>query len=189
MKEFRSHLCFISCLCILAATATGCGDLRQRAQSPTETITNADVTQNQPVVRSASFAMRNADSRSQLAGGIYAVEGNAWRWTAGDFGLVLAPPPGASSRGARLAFAFSIADVIIRRTGPITLSAYVNGAQVGAQTYSTAGAESFSVMVPAALLSESPVAVDFHLDKRIPSGVLEGRELGVIAESVGLQTQ
>lgn len=180
--------CLISCLCILAGAGTGCGDIARRSQSQPETISNADVAQYQPVVHSASFAMRNVDTAGQLAGGIYAVEGNAWRWTAGDFGIVLAAPRGTSSKDAHLAFAFSIPDVIIRRTGPITLSACVNGSQVGAATYSTAGSEKFSAIVPAALLRESPVAVDFHLDKRIPSGVLEGRELGVVAESVGLET-
>ena len=132
--------------------------------------------------------MRDVDRARQLAGGIYGVENNAWRWTAGDFGLVLATPPGASSQGAHLVFAFNIPEVIIRRTGPVTLSAYVNGVEVGATTYSTAGSQNFSVVVPAALLSESPAGVDFHLDKRVPQGVLEGRELGVVALSVSLET-
>ena len=185
----RSHRCLISCLCILAATGTGCSDVARRAQSEPETITNADVAQNQPVVHSASFAMQDVDRAGQLAGGIYGVEGNAWRWTAGDFAVVLATPRGASSHGAHLVLAFNVPDVIIRRTGPLTLSAYVNGAEVGARTYSTAGSQNFSAVVPAALLKESPAGVDFHLDKRVPRGVLEVRELGIVAVSVGLDSQ
>ncbi len=183
-----SHRCFISCLCLLVGAGTGCADLAWRAKSQPKIITDADVVQSQSVVHSASFAMRDVDREGQLVGGIYAVENNAWRWTAGDFGLVLATPPGASSNGAHLVLAFNIPDVIIRRTGPVTLSAYVNGAEVGARTYIAAGSQNFSAIVPAGLLSESPAGVDFHLNKRVARGVLEGRELGVVAVSVSLET-
>lgn len=185
----RSHRCFIWCLCLLTGSGTGCTDLSRRAKPQPEIITNGDVAQSQPAVHTASFAMRNVDRARQLAGGVYSVEGNTWRWTAGDFSVVLATPDRASSHGAHLVLAFNIPDLIIHRTGPLTLSAYVNGAEVGARTYSTAGSQSFSAIVPAGLLSESPVGVDFHLDKPIPRGVLEARGLGVVAESVGLESQ
>lgn len=185
----RVFRCCMSCLCVLAGVGTGCANLTRQSKPQSAIITNGDVAQTQPLVHSASFAMRNVDGARQLAGGIYAVENNAWRWTAGDFGVVLATPRGASARGAHLIFAFNIPDVIIRRIGPVTLSAYVNGAEVGARTYSTAGAQSFSAIVEPALLKSSPVGVDFHLNKRIPRGVLEGRELGVVADDVFLETE
>lgn len=176
-------------MCILAGAGTGCANLTRRGSPQAETISDSDVAQIQPAGRSTTFSMRDVDAANQLAGGIYGLENNAWRWTAGDFGFVLATPRGASAHGAHLMFAFNIPDVIFRRTGPITLSAYVNGAEVGAKTYAAAGSQNFSAIVPPELLSQTPVGVDFHLDKSIARGVLEGRELGVIADRVGLEIE
>jgi hypothetical protein len=178
-----SHSLSIACLCLLLGAETGCADRRRRT-----TISNEDPAQIQPVVHSHSFTMRDIDATRQLAAGIYAVENNKWRWTAGDFSMVLATPRMAAVHGANLAFAFDIPDSILRRTGPVTLAAYLNQTKVGMATYKTAGAQRFSAMIPPELLGQSPVAIDFHLDRYVPKGAVESRELGFIAESISLET-
>jgi hypothetical protein len=177
----------IACLGLLLGAGTGCTGTRRRA-APPEMISNEDAAQIQPVVHSHSFTMRNIDATRQLTAGIYAVENNKWRWTAGDFSIVLATPRMAAAHGANLAFAFDIPDAILRRTGPITLAAYLNGTEVGMATYPTAGAQRFSAMIPPELLRESPVAINFRLNRCVPKGVLDSRELGFVAESISLET-
>jgi hypothetical protein len=133
---------------LLLGAGTGCADRTRHRNPQSETISNGDVAQIQPVVRSHSVTMRNVDAARQLAAGIYSVENNKWRWTAGDFSIVLATPGRASTHGADLLFAFYIPDAIMRRTGPVTLTAYLNEAEVGMMTYRTAGAQRFSAMIP-----------------------------------------
>jgi len=174
---------------LLLGAATGCADHMRRPNPQPEIISNEDVAQIQPAVHSHSFTMRNVDATRQLAAGIHDVENNAWRWTAGEFSIVLATPRGASTRGADLVFGFHIPDAILRRTGPVTLTAYLNAAEVGARTYTAAGAQRFSAMIPPELLRQSPLAIDFHLDRYIPRGVLESRELGVVAYTVSLESE
>jgi hypothetical protein len=133
--------------------------------------------------------MRNVDATKQLVAGIYSVENRGWRWTARDFSLVLAAPRWASTRGANLIFAFYIPDAIMGRTGPVTLTAYLNDAEVGSRTYRTAGTQRFSAMIRPELLRQSPLAIGFHLDRYVPRGVLETRELGVVANTVSLESE
>lgn len=150
-------------------------------------ISNEDVAQKQPVVRSQSFPMNNLDASKQLVTGFYAVENNQWRWTAGDFSIVLATPRTAATRGANLVFKFAIPDAILRRTGPLTLAAYLNQTEVGNASYKTEGAQRFSARIAPELLTQSPVVIEFQLDHYVPKGVFDFRELGVIAESISLE--
>ena len=179
----------ISWLAIVLIAATGCADRVRPPAKQAEMISNSDVAQIQPAVQAQSFNMREIDTSGQLAGGVYGIENKQWRWTAGDFSVVLATPRGASTRGATLVFTFYLPDVILSRTGPISLTASVNETEVGMKTYGTGGPQRFSAIVPAELLKESPVAVDFHLDGYVPAGILETRELGVIADAVGLESK
>ncbi len=179
----------ISFLILLVVSACGCAGRVRNENTTPGAISNNDVLQTQPVVRQQSFTMRNIDAAKQLAGGIYGIENKQYRWTAGAFSVVLATPSRASTRGANLEFKFYLPDVILSRTGPITLTAYLDGAEVGMARYGTAGPQRFSATIPPALLTESPVAVDFHLDPFVPAGTLEARELGVIADTISLENQ
>jgi hypothetical protein len=181
-----SHLRSISFLGLLLSAGTGCSATRRRTAQP-EMISNEDATQIQPVVRTPSFTMHDMDVTGQLVSGFYQVESNKWRWTAGDFSIVLATPPRAATHGANLVFAFYIPDAILRRTGPLTLFVYIDQTEAGRTTYKTAGAQRFSAIIPPQLLRQSPVAIDFHLDRSVPKGVLDSRELGFIAESISLE--
>jgi len=186
LRFVGSHRRSIACLGLLSGAATGCEDVRHRtAQS--EIVSNDDVAQIQPVVHSHSFTMNNIDATRQLAAGIYGVENNRWRWTAGDFSIVLATPRTAPVRGADLVLTFYIPEAIVSRIGPVTLTADLNQMKVGMTTYKTAGAQHFSALIPQDLLTQSPAAIDFHLDRCVRAGVLESRELGFIIESISLE--
>jgi hypothetical protein len=180
-----SHRRSIACLGLLLGAGTGCTHIRRTTQS--EMISNEDVSQIQPVVHSHSFTMQNIDVEKQLAAGMYAVENNKWRWTAGNFSIVLATPPRASTHAGDLVFAFYIPETIVRRTGPVTLTAYLDGTEVGKTTYKTAGVQRFYATIPPELLRLSPVAIDFHLDRYVLKGALDSREHGLVAESISLE--
>ena len=140
----------------------------------------------QPRIASV-FRMTDAVAQEQLLHGFYGVEGNAWRWTAGKFTVALRPPLASAQRGATLTLAFSIPDVVIRKLHDLTLTASVGGAKLKSETYTKAGSYSFSTDVPPELLAQDKLIVDFALDKSLPPGPSDRRELGVIAVSAGLE--
>ncbi len=123
---------------------------------------------------------------AQLTRGFYAVEANQWRWTAKNFSVALHPPKGSAENGAVLQLNLSIPDVIFNRLGPITVTARVNGTDLGPQTFSQAGEAVLKRDVPAAALKSDVVAVDFSLDKGLPPTEQDARELGIIVTSAGL---
>src|SRR5947209_9176076 len=55
-------------------------------------------------VTGLATVLNTADPRvaPQLIRGFHTVEGNAWRWTAGEFAVMLKPPAGADQKGATL---------------------------------------------------------------------------------------
>jgi len=132
-----------------------------------------------------------ADPRAavQLARGFYGVEANAWRWTMSKFSVVLRPPTGAAQKGATLRFKFNIPQVVMAQVKSTTLSASVNGLVLPPETYSKAGDAVYSRDVPVAPLSGDAVTVDFALSKCLPPGSQDDRELGVIAQMVGLEVK
>jgi len=132
-----------------------------------------------------------ADPRAepQLVKGFHNIEQNAWRWTAGSFAARLRPPAGASDRGAMLVFKFSIPENVIQKFQTIQLKATVEGVALPAQTYSKPGDQVYSQSVPAAALLTDAATVQFELDKFIPAGALEARELGVVAHMIGFEVK
>ena len=130
-----------------------------------------------------------ADPRvsAQLVSGFYGIEGNAWRWTAGKFTVLLRPPRGAAQNGAMLQVKFSVPDPVIARLKTVSLSASVAGTKLPPETYTQAGEFTYSRELPAAALAGDAVKVDFALDKAIPPGAVDQRELGVVVTTVGLE--
>ncbi len=123
---------------------------------------------------------------AQLVKGFYALEGNAWRWTARKFSVALKPPPGADQNGARLSMKLTVPEGGFKQTGPITVSASVNGLALTPEAYSQPGDYTYTRDVPAAALKGDAVAVDFSADKGFtPPG--DARDLALIAVSIGLQ--
>lgn len=125
----------------------------------------------------------------QLLRGFHGVEGNAWRWTMGRFAVILRPPLNAPQKGATLVAKFSIPDAVMSRTKEVTLSATVNGVSLPPETYKKTGDFVYSKDVPATALMAESVTAEFALDKFLPAGAVEQRELGIVVGSIGFEAK
>ncbi len=132
---------------------------------------------------------RNPGTAIQLVKGFHDIENSAWRWTMGKFTVILRAPEQAAQKGATLKFNFVLPEPILTKLQAITISATVNGKPLEAATYDKAGPQEYKKSVPAALLTGEVITVDFTLDKFVPAGAMDLRELGVIAASIGLEVQ
>ena len=123
----------------------------------------------------------------QLLKGFHSVEQNAWRWTMGKFSVLLRPPRTAAEKGAVLQLKLAVPDPVISKLKNVSLSASINGVALPAETYSQAGEFTYSREVPAKALQGETVQVDFALDKFLPPGAADARELGIVVSMVGLE--
>ena len=126
-----------------------------------------------------------ADS-AQLVRGFSNVEADAWRWTTSKFSLVLRPPAGSAQNGAVLQLAFTLHDTVVKKLGPVKVTATVNGTPVGSETYSQAGDYTYSKEVPASALGADVVTVKFSTDKSLAPTDVDKRELALIVKTIGL---
>lgn len=133
------------------------------------------------------LATNDPRAQAQLLSGFHGLEGNAWRWTAGHFAVMLRPPLGAGQSGAVLKFKFAIPEVVLKKVTSMTLTATVGGAKLDPETYTKAGDYTYTRDVPATALPGDSAKVEFAFDKFLPAGSVETRELAVIATSVGFE--
>ncbi len=125
----------------------------------------------------------------QLVRGFHDVEQNSWRWTMGKFSVTLRPPAGAAAKGATLQLKFSVPEIEVKKLGAMTLRANVGSLALTPETYIKPGEQTYVRDVPGSALTGDAVAVDFVLDKFLPPGELDPRELGVIATTVGFEAK
>ena len=138
----------------------------------------------QPLV--SLVKMGDANASDQLVNGFYGIESGSWRWTSGHFSVVLLVPPGVQN-GTTVTLSLFVPDPVIQRLKSIALTASVAGQALNSSQYSAPGPNNFTANIPAGLLTKDTVKVDFALDKSVPPGALgDKRELGIIANSVGL---
>jgi hypothetical protein len=130
--------------------------------------------------------MNDPRAAIQLTRGFHGLENNSWRWTMKNFSATLRPPAHASKNGATLQLKFTIPEVMFTRVGPMTVDARIKDADLGPQTYSIAGDYLYIRDVPATALSAEAVNIDFQVDKGLPPGDQETRELAIIVTTVGL---
>lgn len=132
-----------------------------------------------------------ADPRAtpQLLSGWHAVEQNAWRWTTGNFSVLLHPPRQAAEKGALLQLKFSIPEVVLTKLKSLTLTATVDKTALSPETYTQPGEFTYSREVPGKLLAAQAVKVEFALDKTLKPGDSDQRELGVVASTVGFEVK
>ncbi len=144
-------------------------------------------TEEEPPHSSTEVQVAGPHASSQLISGWYNVERNSWRWTAGKFAVLLRPPIGSAAKGAILAFYFTLPEVVISRLHSVTLFASIHGTKLAPETYQKAGRALYTRDVPANLLSGNAIRIDFELNRVMVPGNGDNRELGVIAERVGLE--
>ncbi|SPE35219.1 conserved exported hypothetical protein [Candidatus Sulfopaludibacter sp. SbA3] len=134
----------------------------------------------------STVPMGDPKLETQLASGFYGIEGNAWRWAARQFTVVLRPPFGASQRGGALQLNLTVPQVIIDKLKNISLTAAIDGSPLAPETYTQAGPYTYKRDLPANLLTADSVKVEFQLDKAMPPTDQDKRELGVVVNSVSL---
>jgi hypothetical protein len=138
-----------------------------------------------PVATSVTVA--NPDAPTQLVEGFYAVEDNAWRWTAKRFIVKLGTPPNAQSAGATLRFKFALPDVALKKYEKLAISASIGNVSVAPQSFSSPGRNEYLATIPASALRDGSVQITFMLDKSMPPSGADQRELGVIAHQFSLE--
>jgi hypothetical protein len=134
----------------------------------------------------STIGMGDATAAGQLVSGFYDVEGGSWRWTAQKFAVNLGPPLHAARQGAVLELHLSVPKNSIDKLGRLSLSATAGGAALAPETYSKPGDYIYRRDLPAQILTGATVRVDFELDKAVPPGDVDKRELGIVASSVAL---
>jgi cephalosporin hydroxylase len=150
-------------LCGLAALCCGCGH-----PPPAPTI--------------SEIPIGDQSLERRLLRGFYESTGS-WRWTARVFAVSLDPPP--PDKDTYLELDFDLPHEVMNAVRVITLTARVNGVEVGRQTYDTMGRRIFARRVPDAALRRRPAEVEFELDREIRDQS-RGRNLGLIALNAGL---
>ena len=87
----------------------------------------------------SSLKMSDAGAPGQIVRGVYPLEANAWRWTAGNFSILLKTPPGAAQKGATVSLTLVVSDAVLKQVKSQTLTASVGDKSVGSEKYTTAG--------------------------------------------------
>lgn len=123
----------------------------------------------------------------QLVEGFYATEGNSWRWTARKFSVVLRAPAGAAEKGATLRLKLNVPEPVTSKLGALTLRAAADSLELAPETFPQAGDYEYLREVPARAFKDERLTVRFTLDKALPPGPVDQRELGVIVTMVGLE--
>lgn len=128
-----------------------------------------------------------ADPRasSQLLSGFHDVEQGSWRWTGKKFSIVLAIPENVSRKQVSLVFKMAVPEPVIQKLKSVTLTASVNGVALEPEIYRRAGEYVFTREVGAKALGGGSAQIDFELDKALPAGPNDSRELGLVATSIG----
>jgi len=125
----------------------------------------------------------------QFVQGFYDIEQGAWRWTRGKFSITLQAPGGAAQKGAVLELKFVLPGPVINKTGPVTMSAILDGNALPPEKFEKEGAQIFRRDIPAAVFRGPSVNVEFTLDKFLAAGVVEERELGIIVQTAALMAK
>ena len=125
----------------------------------------------------------------QLISGFYGIEGNAWRWTARQFSVVLRVPAGAAQRGAALDLALTVPQVTIDKLKTVTLSATADGHPLPPETYNQTGQFDYKRDLAPGTLPNSSVRLEFQLDKAMAPANGDLRELGIIVRSISLEAK
>jgi hypothetical protein len=164
-------------LCLLAES--GCKSRRRQ---------RVEVVVEEEAGLSSKISMSSPHAGVQLIKGFHDPEG-IWRWTQGKFVFTLKVPPGATRKGGTLTLQVTVPEVLMKLVPATTLSCAVAGQNLEPETFSKVGEYFVKRDVPASALSTEAATFDCALSKFIASGVLEERELGVIATSANLESK
>lgn len=122
--------------------------------------------------------------KGELIHGWHQITEDGWRWTERRFSVAFSKAP--AGRNGHLVAEFVIPEIVLDQLGALRLNVNVNGVSLPAQTYDAPGTQSYQATVPGGALSGGRAVVEFELDKGIPPGKTDLRELGLIVTAVEL---
>jgi len=114
----------------------------------------------------------------KLLEGWYPLEQNSFRWTSRHFAVELRRTMPRPARKFRLRF--HLPEMVVRQSGPVTIRAEVNGEAFAPETFSREGEYIYAVDLGRRIVKGGPVRIDFRVDKALPAGDLDTRELALI---------
>ena len=173
--RFRAAVLFIV---LMAVVSLGACKSRNRTRVQTD---------EEPPRMAAVLSMADPRANAQLVNGFYPVEQNAWRWTASKFSVILRTPRSADQKGATLKLKLTVPDSVIQQVKSTGVSATLNGVDLAPESYTQSGEYIYTRDVPARAFAGDSVKIDFALQKFIPPGPVDARELGIVVSMVGLE--
>jgi hypothetical protein len=138
--------------------------------------------------QASTFNVADPARSNQLIYGFYGVEAKPSRWTARKFSFALKPPAGSATKGGKLWIRLFVPDLEIRKIGPMTLEASIDGYSLAPQEFTEGGMYVYAAKVPAELLDTNLLPVHCEFDRAAPPSAADNRELGAVLTEVGLQT-
>ena len=121
----------------------------------------------------------------ELLHGWHAAETSGWRWTEKRFSAVAGRPP--HREPARLVLKVFVPDVLLERAGgALTLDAAIGGHTLAPATFHKPGNHTYSRGLPEAARHDN-FRLDFSLDHALSPAEADGRELGLIVESIEIE--
>lgn len=109
----------------------------------------------------------------QILEGWHPLEQNSFRWTERRFSIQINRPH--LIRFSTMHFNFRLP-----AAGPVTIAATVNGIGMPPVTFATEGEQSYSIKLPREALKAPVIRVDFAVDKCLPAGAFDERELALL---------
>jgi len=109
----------------------------------------------------------------KLLEGWHPLEQSSFRWTERRFSVELKRPPLVNLSTFRFDFRLTF-------PGPVILKVKANGADLPPATYSTEGEHSYVAKLPRKALKNTSIRIDFEVDKCLPGGTLDERELALL---------
>ncbi|MCX6622648.1 MAG: hypothetical protein NTY38_16575 [Acidobacteria bacterium] len=178
MRRLIKHTSLTLLVILLAVSVADCRRKKKKAG-----------TQEEDQGMASMVHVADPRTSAQLVRGFHTVEQNAWRWTMARFTVILRPPGTAAKKGATLLAKFSIPETIITHLKKLTLSTSVGNVELPPETYEKAGDYILTRDVPATAFTGDTITVDFSLDKALPPGEVDQRELGIVISSIGLEAK
>jgi len=115
--------------------------------------------------------------RVTLSHGWHPVEQARWRWTEARFGIEILTETPVAFKTLRMKF--HVPPAHFARTGPLTMSARVGGAEVPSHVFGSAGDHEYVQNLPP-YAPTTVLHIQFELDKCIEPGCRDARQLGIV---------
>ncbi len=165
---------------VLLLALSGC---RQREKI------RAEATDESPQAIESTLPMGSPKSAIQIIRGFHEIEDGTWRWSMSKFGVLLKAPSDGPKNGAKLVMKFSLPDVLVSTVGEVTVSARTGPLALASKTYASAGDFEFEADVPASAMHVDGVPIEFAVDKFLPPGALDQRELALVVSVISLENK